>query len=132
MTMPSQDRRAQNVAIIKEILEDRRQHFGDAMAMTREELATLNSINRMIALKHALLNNMAEAARKNPNSDIVPSLIAYISVHAEASEIGCCTYAAARIADFFGRDAANTANLAACRWPGSGRRRLPRQRRRGA
>ena len=29
-------------------------------------------------------------------------------------------------------DAANKANLAACRWPGSGRRRLPRQRRRGA
>jgi len=97
------NRRAQNVALIKQILEDRRLTPGETMAMTREELATLNCINRMIALKHALLNNMAEAARQNPNSDIIHALIAYISIHAEASEIGCCTYSAARMSDFFGR-----------------------------
>ncbi len=57
------DRRVQNVAALKQIFNDRRQAYGEAMAMTREELATLNSIKRMIALKHSLLNNMAEATR---------------------------------------------------------------------
>jgi hypothetical protein len=100
---PAGTRRTQNVAAIKIILQDRHQPFGDAMAMKREELATLNCINRMIALKHGLLNGMAEAARQNPNSDILPSLLAYIAVLAEASEIGACTYNAARVADFFDR-----------------------------
>jgi hypothetical protein len=57
------DRRVQNVAAIKQTLNDRRQAFGEAMAMIREELATLNGIKRLIALKHFLLNNMAEATR---------------------------------------------------------------------
>jgi hypothetical protein len=96
------DRRAQNAAAIKQIAEDRRQHLGETMAFTREELADLGSTGQILTLKLGLLSNLAEAARLNWKADVLPFVLAYVSIQSE-SRLGCCTYSVPRIARFLHR-----------------------------
>ena len=113
MTTPVQDRRAQNVADITQILEDRRCNLGDAMVFTRDELAELGSTEQILTLKLGLLSNLSEAARLNRNCDVLPLLLSYVSIHSE-SRHGCCTYGPARMARFFHRSE-NSIRSALCR-----------------
>ena len=93
------DRRAQNVAAIKQITDDRRRPLGETMAFTREELADLGSTEQILTLKLGLLSNLAEASRLNRNADVLPILLSYVSIHSE-SRHGCCTYSVPRMARF--------------------------------
>lgn len=71
-------------------------------ALTREELANLDSTQRIIAQKHSLLDNFAYFYRKNPCADVAPGCLLFVTVFAD-NNTGACMYSMERIAKFFSR-----------------------------
>ena len=71
-------------------------------ALTRDELASLDSTQRIIAQKHSLLDNFAHFYRRNPCADVAPGCLLFVTVFAD-NNMGACMYSQERIAKFLSR-----------------------------
>ena len=71
-------------------------------ALTRDELASLDSTQRIIAQKHSLLDNFAHFYRRNPCADVAPGCLLFVTVFAD-NNTGACMYSMERMAKFFSR-----------------------------
>jgi hypothetical protein len=71
-------------------------------ALTRDQLGALSSSDRIVALKHGLLDNYRVLYATFPNMDVLPGVVLFVSVFSD-NGAGCCTYAMARMARYFSR-----------------------------
>ncbi len=93
-----EERRAQFVQLITDWAANRRKED----ALTRQELANLDSAQRLVAQKHALLDNFAYVYRKNPRADVAPGCLLFVTLFSDNNR-GRCEYSMDRIARFFSR-----------------------------
>ena len=69
---------------------------------TRQELGALSSTERIIAMKHGLLDNYRAIYAEHPNMDVLPGVVLFVSLFSDNDD-GCCTYSIAKMAKFFSR-----------------------------
>jgi hypothetical protein len=93
-----EERRAQFVQLITDWAANRRKED----ALTRQELANLDSAQRLVAQKHAPLDNFAYVYRQNPRADVAPGCLLFVTLFSDNNR-GRCEYSMDRIARFFGR-----------------------------
>jgi hypothetical protein len=71
-------------------------------ALAREDLGALSSSDRIIALKHGLLDNYRVLYATFPNMDVLPGVVLFVSIFSD-NGAGCCTYAMGKMAQYFSR-----------------------------
>jgi hypothetical protein len=83
-------------------------------ALSARELGALTSSDRIIALKHGLLDNYRVIYAMYPNLDVLPGVVLFVSIFSDHGgqydsngrctiPPGCCTYSMAKMACFFSR-----------------------------
>jgi hypothetical protein len=83
-------------------------------ALTARELGALTSSDRIVALKHGLLDNYRVIYAMYPNLDVLPGVVLFVSIFSDHGgqydsngrciiPPGCCTYSMAKMARFFSR-----------------------------
>jgi hypothetical protein len=73
-----------------------------ARSKTREELAALDSLGRLIAQRQTILECLARYCRERPQADVAAALLALI-VFMSDNDQGCCTLSIQRLAEVFAR-----------------------------
>jgi hypothetical protein len=91
-------RRNAFVAEITEFVQQRRQDE----ALTRQQLAKLDSLGRLQAQRQSILDNVAHYYARHPNADVAPGLVAVITFYSDNNE-GACALKVARLAKFLSR-----------------------------
>ena len=71
-------------------------------SLSPKEMGALSSSDRIVALKHGLLDNFRVIYATHPNLNVLPGVILFVSVFSDNGQ-GCCTYAMQRMALFFSR-----------------------------
>jgi hypothetical protein len=71
-------------------------------ALARVDLGALSSSDRIIALKHGLLDNYRVLYATFPNMDVLPGVVLFVSIFSD-NGAGCCTYAMGKMAQYFSR-----------------------------
>jgi hypothetical protein len=83
-------------------------------ALTARELGALTSSDRIVALKHGLLDNYRVIYAMYPNLDVLPGVVLFVGIFSDHGgqydsngrciiPPGCCTYSIANMARFFSR-----------------------------
>ncbi len=98
MNLSLEERRAQFIEQITFWAANRRKED----ALTRDELANLDSAQRLVSQKHALLDNFAHIYRQNPRADVAPGCLLFVTLFSDNNR-GLCEYSMDRISRFFGR-----------------------------
>ena len=71
-------------------------------ALGRADMGALSSTDRIIALKHGLLDNYRVLYATFPNMDVLPGVVLFVSIFSDNGD-GCCTYAMGKMARYFSR-----------------------------
>lgn len=71
-------------------------------ALSREELANLDSINRLLAQRHSLMDNLGHYFASSPRADVATGILVFITFLSD-NNCGCCTLSIPRLARFFKR-----------------------------
>src|SRR5689334_14065018 len=94
-----QARRAIFDGLITAWVKDRRAEE----ALSRKELANLDSLGRLFAQRHSLIDNIGHFYARSPRADVATGILALVTFLADNNE-GCCTLSVPRMAKFFARD----------------------------
>src|SRR6476661_1370385 len=70
--------------------------------LSRRELGALSATERIIAMKHGLLDNYRAIYAAHPNMDVLPGVVMFVTLFSDNGD-GCCTYSIAKMAKFFSR-----------------------------
>lgn len=72
-------------------------------ALSRKELGNLDSLGRLFAQRHSLIDNIGHFYSRSPRSDVATGILTLATFLADNNE-GCCTLSVPRMAKFFARD----------------------------
>jgi hypothetical protein len=106
-------RKAFYIAEITKVLAARKAKNLDD-TLSRQELGALSSTDRIIALKHGMLDNYRVMYAMFPQLDVLPGVVAFVTIFSDHGGMydnmgrciwppGCCTYSMANMAKFFSR-----------------------------